>query len=316
MTIIDPPHVEIERDRWGRPLITPPQGGKRRAYTRCTTFVDVLDDKYNLQQWQQRMVAIGLADRPDLLLSVSAHRGDKKELNRITADAREAAAAGAAATTGTALHKLIEILDRGDPMPLVPAAYQADIEAYRAATECLESVLIEQMHVHDEYEIGGTPDRIVRHNGRLYVADIKTGSIDYGALKIAMQLAVYANSTPYDIATGRRQPLDEPVDTQRAIVIHLPAGQGKCTLHWVDIDRGWRAVETAAYVRQWRRLKDWLTPLDPTEGKHAPAWRTEIDSATSVEQLRTIYGSAVANGADPDMVEQLCRRRIEKLESL
>lgn len=231
------------------------------AYTRCTTFVDCLDDKYNLQKWQQRMVALGLADRPDLLLAVSAHRDDKRELDQITGKALEAAQAGAAATTGTALHALTEKIDRGEELPVIPEAYRADLEAYRKATIELETLLIEQFTVHDEHRIGGTPDRLVRYRGRAYIADVKTGQIDFGAMKIAMQLSVYARSTPYNHETKTRTPYPAPVDTTRGVVIHLPAGTGTCELRWVDLDVGWTAVEIAARVRKARAYKDWYQPF-------------------------------------------------------
>ncbi len=109
----DGPAATIPRDRWNRPLIVPPGGGKPTAYTRCTTFVDCLEDKYNLQRWQLRQCAIGLADRPDLLLSVSAHRDDKHALNSITEKAMEAAQSSARSTMGTATHALGERVDRG-----------------------------------------------------------------------------------------------------------------------------------------------------------------------------------------------------------
>src|SRR5690606_25497180 len=85
------------------------------------------------------------------------------------------------------------------------------------------------------------------------------GSIEFGALKIAMQLAVYSRSVLYDPATRERTPLE--VDQDRAIVIHLPAGQGRCELHWVDIAAGWEAVQVATQVRQWRKRRGLLTPL-------------------------------------------------------
>ena len=66
-------HVDFQRDRWKRPLIIPPNGGKPVAYRRCTSYVDVIADKFKLQQWDKRQVAIGLAQRDDLRLSVLAH---------------------------------------------------------------------------------------------------------------------------------------------------------------------------------------------------------------------------------------------------
>src|SRR5215831_14489249 len=102
----DPIPPAIRRDRWLRPLVVPPGGGKPVPYTRCTTYVSALEDTYNLSRWQQRMVAIGLAERQDLLLAVAAHRDDKAHLNELCEKALEAAKGSAPATTGTALHKL------------------------------------------------------------------------------------------------------------------------------------------------------------------------------------------------------------------
>ncbi|MEO3922985.1 PD-(D/E)XK nuclease family protein [Micromonosporaceae bacterium B7E4] len=249
-----------DRDRWGRPLIVPPEGGTAVAYTRCTTYVGALEDRYNLGLWEQRMVALGLADRPDLILSVGAHRDDKRKLDDICADAKEAAKAHAAATTGTAVHKLVERLDLGQPVGTVPDAYRADLAAYETATACLEPVAVERFVVLDDLRIGGTPDRVVRFEGRHFIADLKTGSVEFGAGKIAMQLAVYSRSVHYDHETRTREPLPG-VDQDRAIVIHLPAGSGRCELKWIDIAAGWEAVSLATQVRAWRARRSLFTPF-------------------------------------------------------
>lgn len=291
----DPAPVAIQRDRFGRPLILPPGGPKPVPYTRCTTFVDVLDDKYNLQQWERRMVALGLADRPDLLLAVAAHREDKRQLNQICDQAKEAAAAGAAATTGTAEHALTERIDRGQPLGVIPAAYQADLEAYREATKPLRMLAIEQFLVYDPLKIAGTCDRVVDYDGWCGIADIKTGTIDYGALKIAMQEAVYANSMPYNPATHQREPRPYPIDTEWALVIHLPAGQGRCELQWINIADGWLAVQIAAEVRRWRARKHWFTPFEQLHP--GPVDLTSaLSRASTVDALRALWTGAIAEG--------------------
>lgn len=311
LDLIDSPRPDIPRDRWSRPLIHPPSGGKRVPYTRCTTFVDCLDDKYNLQQWEKRMVALGLADRPDLLLAVAAHRQDKKAINRITDQAKEAAAAGAASTTGTAEHVLTERIDRGLPLGVIPAAYQPDLEAYRQATACLQMVEIEQFSVLDELEIGGTPDRVVYFLDRHRIADVKTGSIVYSGLKICMQLAVYAHSIPYDPASETRLPRGYEMDLERALVIHLPAGQGECTLYWADIATGWEAVQVAAEVRRLRARKGWFTPV----GQPPPTdLRQSLAAASTVEELRRIWSAADAIGQWNDDYLQVALARKAELE--
>lgn len=311
------PGPAIPRDHWKRPLVVPPDGGKPKPYTRCTRFVDCLEDKFHLERWKLRMCAIGLADRPDLLLAVSAHRDDKDALNDITERAREAAESSAASTTGTAVHLLCERVDRGRSLGVVPDSARRDVEAYQRATAMFANIYIEQFTVYDPLKIGGTPDRVVQWGDEYFIADIKTGSdITFGALKIAMQLSVYAHSVPY-VAPGERRPYPFPVDQQRAIVIHLPAGTADPQLHFVDIGVGWEAVQTAADVRRFRSHKDWYEPIPipdprpPADAALSPAGGVdaEIDAAATVEELYAMFRS--------DWTEEQvahARRRREELE--
>lgn len=253
---------EIERDRYGRPLIVPPGGGRKVPYRRCTTYVSVLEDTWNLSRWSQRMVALGLADRPDLLLGVAAHRDDKDKLNRLCEDAQEAAKAHAAATTGTAVHALTEIVDRGLDLPVIPDGAAADLDAYRRATAGIEWLAIEQGVVVDDLKVHGTPDRIGRlPDGRVVVADLKTGDVEYGLKKIEAQLAMYAHGVAYDHTTGTRAPLPDGLDLDTAVVIHLPAGSGRCELLEVDIAAGWADVAVCTQVWAVRGRKAQARPL-------------------------------------------------------
>ena len=245
--------VEITRDRYGRPMVVPPKGGKAIPYTRTTTVAGSLDDATALIAWKMRMAAAGLTVRPDLLLAASAARDNKLEMDRIIEVAMEAAGATAQATIGTAIHTLTEKHDRGEDLGVIPEDYVADIQAYDAATKHFENVFIEQFCVLDKYKIAGTPDRIVRYKGELFISDLKTGSISYPN-KIAMQLAVYAHGLPYDPATAVRSSWGD-VNQERGIIVHLPAGSGKCKLHFVDIKQGWKGIELAMKVRTFRDTK-------------------------------------------------------------
>lgn len=247
--------IEVPRDRFGRPLVIPRDGGKPVAYRRCTTFIDVLSDHYQLEQWKQRQVAIGLAQRPDLLLKVASSKDDKAAVNAACAAAMEASGSSAKATVGTALHALTEQLDRGEN-PEIPAIAQADIEAYRKATALWQMQGIEVFVVNDELKVGGTFDRLIALGPLRYLADLKTGSIEWDGSKIAMQLAMYAHSELYDPETGARTPLG--ADTERGLVIHLPAGEGQCFFRWADLVAGWEGVQLAAEVWEWRGRKGLL----------------------------------------------------------
>lgn len=285
LAVTDPLEV-VPRDSYGRPKIKQPDG-KLKAYTRATTYVKCLEDTFNLEQWSQRRVARGLVGRPDLVLAVQSLRDEydpaltdaerkavKTELNAICAQAKEAAGSSAAATIGTALHKMTERLDRGEAFA-PPDTVKADLEAYRAATAHLQWRHIERITVNDDLQVAGTPDRIADR-----IADVKTGDISYGIGAIAMQLAMYAHSDLYDPATGERTPLE--VDQEWATIIHLPALTGTCTLVDVDIAAGWEAVQIAREVRAWRARKNLTRP-------HRPDLTALIEAAPTPDALLALW---------------------------
>jgi hypothetical protein len=250
---------KIPRDRYGRPTLSPKGKKTAKAYTRVTTLAETLDDRYNLEKWKQRQVAVGLMLRPDLLALVAAQQNDKGSLDRTCNDAIDAAKGGAAGNTGTALHALTERLERGEDLGHIPEVLRADLDAYRACMDRhgIEVVEVEQFVVCEALEAAGTLDRLMKVQGRLCIGDVKTGAgaIDYGLPSIAIQLAIYANAETSWTPVGGH--VDRPVvDRSRAYIIHLPAGTGTCELVEVDIVAGWEAAKTAAWVRSWRKRKD------------------------------------------------------------
>jgi hypothetical protein len=275
--------------------VIPPQGGKPVPYTRCTTFIDCIEEKTALVNWQKRMVAIGLSQRPDLLLAVSATDvSNRKAINDLCEQAMEAAKAKAGATTGSALHSLTERIDKGEEVGPVPADYLPDLAAYTEATQSLKHVLIEQFCVLDAKKIGGTPDRVVRYKGKRYIADLKTGSIELGILKISMQLAVYARSNTYDFLTGERGVHGAEVD--KGLIIHLPAGTGTCELLWVDLVEGWYAVQVAQKVREARKIRfdSLVTPFESPDTITSPIAEGEIHRAGPDPLVATINACLTA----------------------
>jgi hypothetical protein len=253
-------HLQIERDRYGRPLVVPPKGGKAVAYTRATTIANSLDDASALVAWKMRMAAIGLTTRPDILLSISAAQDDKMAVNSLIEDAMQVAGANKAANIGTAIHSFAERLDLGLELGVIPPEYLPDIKAYEETTKILNNKFIEQFSVLDKYKIAGTPDRVVEYNGELFIADIKTGRIDHPN-NISIQLAIYANGLPYDPATAIRGTWGE-VNKEKAIIIHLPAGSGTCKLVWIDIKEGFKGLQFAMKARQWRDQKGLSYPFE------------------------------------------------------
>lgn len=280
MTVIDLPETQIptRRDRWGRYLVLPPGGEKPVGYTRATTVAKALDDTSNLMDWACRMTALGLARRKDLLALVqAADPEDRRELNKVVESAKEAGGATARRDLGTALHTMIE-KSHADPSWPVPEDYAADVAAVnRAIADCgfeLVPHMSEFMVVMDKYQIAGTSDLALRSliDGRILIADLKTGaSVKYGALAWAIQLSVYANADAryvqgeaMDGSQDQRLPLPD-FDKQTALILHVQPGSGQCDVHYLDIESGAQALDTAMAVRNWRKEKGMLVPFQASD---------------------------------------------------
>jgi hypothetical protein len=255
------PAPEPRRDRWGRPLVVPPDGGKEVAYTRCTTYVKALDDLNNLMDWKARMTLIGAAKSESIIKAAKVlDPSDKRGAKDLVEKALTLAGAGDKATDGTTLHRLTELMDTGRPLPDgLDDQTLADLAAYRRATAGLQVRSAEQFVVNHALKVAGTFDRELGMPtdrvpawlaGKVVIGDLKTGSLEWAIGAICMQLAVYANSDRYDVEAGTTAPLE--VDRSVGVVIHLPAGSGECALYAVNLAAGWEAVQLAGKVREWR----------------------------------------------------------------
>ena len=259
---------EPRRDHWGRYMLRPPSGGKPVAHTRATTVAETLDDRYNLEKWQQRHVALGIAARDDLYALACSHTADDKgPLNKLCEQAIEASKASSRANVGTALHRLTERLDAGEQFE-VPDLWRADTDAYLAACEAhgiqTDPTMIERIAVieGESEPVAGTLDRVVTWGGRRFIGDLKTGrDLSWSWRAIAVQLALYAHGASlYNPETDEHEAMPE-VDQERALVFHLPAGEGRCDVYTVDLVAGWEAAQQSLAVRAWRKRRDLATPL-------------------------------------------------------
>lgn len=303
MSVFTTPAAVVERDRFGRPLITPLRGTKPEPYTRATTLAGAVDDKSGLILWKQRLTALGLSANRDLLTAVATtDPSDKKTLNRLVDEAAERAGATAAATTGTALHTFTERIDTGQPVGDVPPEHEADLAAYRDLStragwkvEAAEIFL-----VCHSYRVAGTADRILTIDGKSYIADVKTGSSLAFPHSFAAQLAIYANSLPYDVERGTTVPwgmdgMPPKPETDRGLIIHMPAGKGTASAHWIDLQAGWEAAKLAYHVRQWRSRRDLLTDFTP--GSTDPLVAL-INTAPTVDDLNDLWSKNQKTWAD------------------
>ena len=265
---------DFPRDRYGRPMIVPADGGKPLPYGRPSSFGKKLEDTYGLEQWQRRMVTVGLARTPSLVARAATIPGDPKawtkahkaDLNAIADEALIAAKANQAADIGTSLHRMTELADLGEDIGHLPEPFAADVDAYRAGMVAhgftINAAHVECRMVCDELRLAGTTDRIpyVPTIGQHRILDLKTGeSIELAALGYAVQLAVYAHSVLYDVATGQRTPID--LDLSTALIVHLPAGKASFTLYEVDVAAGWEAALVCAEIDRWRKRKNLLVAV-------------------------------------------------------
>jgi len=277
------PPPEVKRDQWGRYILPDPDTGKLQSFTRATTFANTAADQYNLGLYNERLVAKGMAMRPDLYAeAASAHIDDKKTLQRIAELAKEAAGASAKARLGTALHTFTEKTDLNEKVT-IPAPWDKDVEAYvtKLKDEKIEVVpeYIEATIIVPSLSVAGTLDRLIRVVGwdGLVVGDLKTGhSVQYAWMEIACQLYLYSRAT--HIYDHRTETLSEmpKVNQDKAMVIHLPVGDAECELYEINLELGSRVAAVAEVVRELRKRKDFSVPwegsVSQAMAKTSDAW--------------------------------------------
>ncbi|WP_371671211.1 hypothetical protein OG985_28485 [Streptomyces sp. NBC_00289] len=299
MNIVDlTPEATVPRDGWDRPLVIPKEGGKPKALTRTTTFIDCIEDKSAISDWKSRMTLVGAAKRPSMLEVVRQldpeDADDKRKLNALAEQAQDISGANLKREKGTHLHTLSEYVDRGEALPAGTASRDLrDMAAYMGSTVEFTVKAVEKFVVVPELGTGGTFDRALEYAGPgpdgdrvegLFIGDLKTGSVQYGGLKMAAQLATYSRGEFYDytrfpvdtadkkaFAAWKKRvvPADEAATAYRpmpevsqkwGIIINLPSGSGECTLHWVDLEIGWAAARLAREIRAMRSVKGAMRP--------------------------------------------------------
>ena len=331
---------DYKRDRWDRPLIVPPGGGKPIGYTRSSSAAKTVEDHWNLEMWARRNIVYGVTHDQSLAARALALGGtpqtwsdaQKKLVDKIHEDAAAVAQAHKGADIGTALHRIIQRRGLGEEFDAGP--YQADVDAYMAALAAagleIDPLYIECRLVCDALQMAGTADSILtRQSDRMrFVADIKTGaSVAFGGLGWGAQLACYAHGAIYDVEADVRVDTP-PMDRTTGIIIHLPAGQGRCDLYEIDLVAGYRAAQLANEIRAVRReAKRWMKPLssdhsivvaaagtDPRPAAAAPTRRERLLERFRLlsDEDRARFRALGVRRDDLDAVEEAleCRRPV------
>lgn len=313
---------ETRRDRWGRYLVVPPEGGKPVPYTRATTVAKAIEDQHSLIAWKARVAAKGLTIRGELLKMIAV-TDDRQKLDDLVEQAAQAGGATERRDEGTALHRALELAMSGQP---VPELFRSDVDAVLTAFErhglSVLGGMTERVCVDDERRIAGTFDLIVKAGTALYVADFKTGkTLDYSGLAFSTQLAIYAGASALyeqgkakDGSQDRRSDMPR-VDRAVALVLHVQPGSGRCDVHDVDIAYGAHALQLCLDVRDARtKGRNLITPRIPAGAPTEPGAR--VGAATE----GTAYPSAVVDGQEPvvDSPPRPSRREqiIERLKAL
>jgi hypothetical protein len=304
-------HDDFKRDRWGRPLIEPKGGGKPLPYTRSSSAAKTIEDTFNLELWMRRNIVYGMAHDTSLIARTLAIPGgpsdwdqkQKKAINDICEAAAQVAQASKAADIGTALHAMVEQVNLGQRVNA--GAYARDLEAYEEAIAQMGWSIhpdhVECRMVCDTLQMAGTCDMLVQNgDGEYFVADLKTSSsVDYGGLGWAAQLAAYAHSDIYSPLLQTR--LQTPVINQQVgYIVHLPAGQGACTIHQVDLVAGFKAAQLANEIRDTRKAaKKFITAVhtamlepDATDTPDAPPEAPQGHTEALADRMRWL----IANG--------------------
>jgi hypothetical protein len=254
----------VERDQWKRPKIIPPEGGKPVSYRRASTVAEAIDDHFGLDVWKQRLLAQGLAQRPDLVQSI--HTASRVEMAEIIEAALDQGGANVASRNGSTMHALTDRLDRGEDMPPgLPSNIVAMLEAYEERMKRFTYLDGERFVVQDKIKCAGTYDRrVADEDGTILIGDLKTGQ-NYKriALKTAAQIAVYAAGVHYSL-DGERE--DHEADRNRGVFIWLPwcdkPEEALCELKWVDLRSGRQAILEAFRLEDFRKIKAEQVMLD------------------------------------------------------
>lgn len=320
------PTPETRRDRWGRYLVVTPQGGKPIGYTRATTVAKALDDTSSLMAWAERMTAIGLSQRPDLLAEIALAGDDKTRLNAICGRAKEHGGATVRRDLGTSLHKVLEeSFNIADYQP--PLQFAADVQAVhdelRKAGLTVVAGMTERIVVLDEFQIAGTFDLLLHdRNGATFIGDIKTGSsVTYGALAFAIQLGLYSRADSLyiqgDAADGSediREPMPD-IDQDTAIIVHVEPGSGVCTLHQLQLH--WELCEMAIDVRSAQKMRDLIKPWQTATDRLLETrntWIRERIAAVTEANKKLLAAHWPASILPPKKAQQYTSLEIDDLD--
>lgn len=306
----EPPTERDFRRANGAPMVRRVGDATRwDRYSRPSGWGKDLDDESNLTLWRIDRAMDGVASSPALRAKVAASLGQKRS-KELRDEAILIGRSDEGADLGTALHAMSARIESEDGYVAVEP-YAADLAAYLNVIDRagLVSRFIECKLCSDVWRAAGTADRIyelqrqliapngaVLEPGQLVIGDLKTGQrLDFGLPGFTVQLAIYCDSVFYDVNTDVRSPLPDGLRTDWALLVHLPAGQESCELHWCDLQVGREGAEIVQQVRAWRKRKDYagsfvFPPSDEVAVLSSPIYDLEHGVLDPVEPSVVEFG--------------------------
>lgn len=237
--------------------IPDPITGELRNYQRVSTFAKTLDEMGTLPEWIAWCVLRG-AEYDNTLKQKVLHAQwggttpvtSIKELKRLGGGDEKM-------ERGKLRHETLAMALHGHRRPGLTPADNQELDAVLSLIDTIGEVQhTEAPNVNDQWETAGTVDMILRaKDGRVVVADFKTGSRDYPAiLSTSIQLIAYARSWYWDFATETRTGLVVPgTDLPRLYMIHAPQDGGPPMAVELDVMRAVRWADLAYQVRLARK---------------------------------------------------------------
>jgi hypothetical protein len=280
------PDVVRATHRDGSPitvLVDPKDSRRGRYYSRASSYGSLLDDKYKIQRATQRRIVWAMGRHSELVMRAQAvkdmdERGDRDELEAIADKANEYGKGDAAATRGTAFHRLRERRDQGEDLSYLDPLTLAGLAAWERLLAPFELIGSEQFVVNDELEAAGTYDALllaertitIRHpksgevlgaveRGESVVGDLKSGrwGPEWFGVVYSCQAFVYSSGRPYSHAGGRKPwPGGQDPSQRWAVIPYVSLDRlDDAGLHWIDLERARKACELVRQVKAARTDK-------------------------------------------------------------
>lgn len=336
------------RDGSGRPMLIPRgvevtgydhlDDENRVAYTRASGLGDMLEEFSFLWKWKMRGLAVGLAQSTDLVRLAAAetytcgfaederaNRASGRRVDEIIERALDRAGVAEKADYGTAIHARTEPGNDGvDP----DEKQDADVESCWQLWAELGVVNIgtEIFTANDRLRSAGTFDHLSYVPGYgIIITDKKTSSKAKATYDV--QLSSYAggpdaDSDVYDVDTDTRQSLEEYVAAQgwdpalinRSVGLIWWVKGGKTQARFLDLDRGYQAARTAAWIRDERRSMGVAPDVTRTIRAEVSSQRdrllTLLSTAPSIEALNALWNNPAAQAiwTDDHMAAATARR--------